>query len=540
MEFLQDLYEWEGDTDTHTHAHTHTHSGTGGSDDDVEVEDDGVRSRGVETAVDNATILTGDYSTVNTDAVGECECESESDAALVPVVLCQCVRTLRCLLMGDTCFLYNRGLSEEAVVHYNLWMSEVLGLWAEAMTTERSMPLHNKSAILAGHVSYYSALVADMLLCCKCALHIMTVDSGVSTLLHGLGEPYATAVTTLASSSARLALTTLREVSNHLCNDRRVCKGDLKCMDALYNEAQCTLSFLAACLSCGHISSTLLELLTVAKHMCIDVQKHLGVQSCWLQTLLAGILYINLSSADTETDEEYATRMKQAQLDKLQGRTQHTHTSGDEGEVESDTSLRQRLCSLLASCLPHVLKVMEEFITVSSLQHTALLTVRLLLRLPYMNKKELEMFLEGDQATLLHSEDEARQERLIKLKEEHNLHDVEDDDISVEDFLVWKEKNLDEDDAFLDDWKGRVGVPIASLLCTIGEQNLQSLEVVEQWLLLIRHLSVTSSLALMSLAEAGVDHAIEKVLSIQNDDLYTVALARLCLAELEKLDQEAI
>jgi hypothetical protein len=42
----------------------------------------------------------------------------------------------------------------------------------------------------------------------------------------------------------------------------------------------------------------------------------------------------------------------------------------------------------------------------------------------------------------------------------------------------------------------------------------------------------------MSLAEAGVDHAIEKVLSIQNDDLYTVALARLCLAELEKLDQE--
>jgi hypothetical protein len=36
------------------------------------------------------------------------------------------------------------------------------------------------------------------------------------------------------------------------------------------------------------------------------------------------------------------------------------------------------------------------------------------------------------------------------------------------------------------------------------------------------------------------EYAIEKVLSIQNDDLYTVALARLCLAELEKLDQDAI
>lgn len=186
---------------------------------------------------------------------------------------------------------------------------------------------------------------------------------------------------------------------------------------------------------------------------------------------------------------------------------------------------------------------MEIFLTVSSLQHTGLMIVRLLLRLPYMNKKELELFLEGDQSNQLRNDEDIRAERMMKLKEEHNLNiddDFEDDDISVEDFFVWKEKNLDEDDTFINDWKGEVCLPIATLLYRVGEHSIQSLEVIEQWLLLVRHLCLSSSLAIMSLADASLEDAIEKVLSIQNDDLYTVALGRICLAELDKLEADTL
>lgn len=87
-----------------------------------------------------------------------------------------------------------------------------------------------------------------------------------------------------------------------------------------------------------------------------------------------------------------------------------------------------------------------------------------------------------------------RAERLLKLKEEHNLEGtvlyvvcakhvhlvkkssltwcgqgVDDDDISVEDFFVWKEKHLDEDDAFLSDWRDGRGVSIGRLLYEEGE-----------------------------------------------------------------------
>lgn len=191
-------------------------------------------------------------------------------------------------------------------------------------------------------------------------------------------------------------------------------------------------------------------------------------------------------------------------------------------------------------CNALILQVMEIFLDTSSLQHTGLMIVRLLLRLPYMNKKQLELFLEGDQENQMKSDEDFRAERMMKLKEEHNVGDeFDDDDISVEDFFVWKENHLDEDDTFISDWKGEVCLPIATLLYRVGEHNIQSLEVIEQWLLLVRHLCLSSSLALMSLVEASLEVTIEKVLSIQNDDLYTVALGRICLAELDKLQADA-
>ena len=463
--------------------------------------------------------------------------EVNFDAPLLPIVLCQCIHTLRCVLMCDAGFIQCRKLSADNVAKYNMLMANILGKWMLEMTAERRQPFLNvskKAAMLTGHVSYFSPLVADTLICAKCALQVIVHDSGVPNLVDGIGSTYSSSVECLIQSCEPLALCSLNEVSNHLTNERRVCKGDLKCMESLYSEAQCALSFIAACFSAGWVSASMLELLAAAKQLGSDVRKNLSIQSPWLQVILAGVLFINMSTTEVETDEEYATRIKQAQIDKLQGKEEMA-LDGSEGRKV----LRQKLCAFLASCILDVLKAMEVFLTTPTLLHTGLLTVRLLLRLPYMNKKEIVTFLEGEQANEMRSAADIRAERMLKLQEEHNLANVDDDDISIEDFYVWKEKNLDDDDTFIDDWKGEASLPISRLLFLVGEKNIQSLEVIEQWLLLIRHLCLSSPMALMSLAEANMESAIEKVLTIQNDDLYTVALGRICLNELAKLEPDS-
>lgn len=126
-------------------------------------------------------------------------------------------------------------------------------------------------------------------------------------------------------------------------------------MESLYSEAQSGLSFLGAAFAVGWISPPLLELMAVAKKLCSDVPKNLGLQSSWLQTILAGILFINMSTADMESEEEYEARRKQEQIDKMQGKVKTE--SSDEGAG----ALKQRLCVLFSSCILDVLKVIMTF-----------------------------------------------------------------------------------------------------------------------------------------------------------------------------------
>ena len=123
-------------------------------------------------------------------------------------------------------------------------------------------------------------------------------------------------------------------------------------MESLYGEAQSGLAFLAATFAVGWISPSLLELLSIAKQLCSDVPKHLGLQSSWLQTILAGVLFVNMSAANMETEEEYDARRKQAQIDRMQGKLPKKASS-----EEGAGALKQRLCALFSSCILHVLKV---------------------------------------------------------------------------------------------------------------------------------------------------------------------------------------
>lgn len=501
VEILQELYDWRDDRLANNNDNDN------------------------DTAVEDATLLTTDDLTTAETV------HNESDVSLLPLILCQCMHTLRCILMMDCGFLRNRGLDSSEAQRYSIWLAEVLSKWMDEMNEERSQPLCGDDSILTGHVSYFSSLVADTLFCTKCLLQIMGSDSGAENLYNGIGRPYAPPIKLLIRSAERLAHTTLMEVSNHLMNERRVCKGDLMCMESLYFELHSCLSFITACFTVGWTSDDQLEMLAIAKVTCGAIRRNLSIQSSWMQAILCGVLFINMSTEKVESDEEYTARIKQAQIDKLQGRSSFERSETKVG-IEN---LKPRLCEFLSQCVRDVLKIMEIFVSTTSIVHTGLLFVRLVLRLPYMNKKELETFIEGErnaQTTI----EELRAERMMKLKEEHNTDDLDDDDISVEDFYMWKEKNLDEDDAFLNNWKDGASKPISDLLYAIGNSNIQSLEVVEQWLLLVRHLCISSGLARVSLVEACVEDAIAKIITIQNTELYTIALCRICLNELKKAD----
>ena len=210
VEILDELYHWEEQEEV----------------EEEEEESDCGRSRGMDTAVDQARILQDVDSTIHshsrshshrdtdtflspgqseisdsshTDTARNTDTDKNRDSPLLPTILCQCMHTLRCVLMLDVGFLKNRHLPAEAVVKYNLLLTEVLAKWSVEMTAERSQsthhapsqPLHasdphrqpqRKAILLRGHVSYYSTLMADTLMCTKCALQLMAHDSGTRSL----------------------------------------------------------------------------------------------------------------------------------------------------------------------------------------------------------------------------------------------------------------------------------------------------------------------------------------------------------------------
>lgn len=114
-----------------------------------------------------------------------------------------------------------------------------------------------------------------------------------------------------------------------------------------------------------------------------------------------------------------------------------------------------------------------------------------------------------------------------------------------------KEK-ADQDDVALptlDDWRAEQAgtaefqaiscehqygfVHLCGVMVLCIEHNLQCSEVVEQWLLLVRHVCVATKVGRRSLvSENGYDW-VKKVLSLQTSNVYLIALGEICLEALD-------
>jgi hypothetical protein len=166
-----------------------------------------------------------------------------------------------------------------------------------------------------------------------------------------------------------------------------------------------------------------------------------------------------------------------------------------------------------------------------------------------------EVFLEGNQAAERGNEEEVTKKKKKKqsqsLAEDEStpsggasmLHgDKDDDEVSVEDLEDWKERHRDEDDRLLDgeedlgvDGRKEGGaeemavLTLSYVLYRSGELNMQTGEVMEQWLLLIHHLAQESALGRQMLVNAYVDNVISKVANMQTTNVYLTALCEMCI-----------
>jgi pyruvate-formate lyase-activating enzyme len=144
----------------------------------------------------------------------------------------------------------------------------------------------------------------------------------------------------------------------------------------------------------------------------------------------------------------------------------------------------------------------------------------MLLRAPYFAQQEIETLMEKD--TL---------EEFIVDGVKIEIKDKDDDDAdSVTSVSDWKKDHAKEE-AFqiLEAINKTEQVYLSELLVICIENNLQSLEVVEQWLLLIRHLLVTSKLAYQALQAEGIMEWLKRIITLQSSNTYIIALTEICL-----------
>mmetsp|Transcript_21704 Transcript_21704/g.31586 ORF Transcript_21704/g.31586 Transcript_21704/m.31586 type:complete len:751 (+) Transcript_21704:108-2360(+) len=507
---------------------------------------------------------------------------SSAECLYIPLVLTQCVRTLRAVLMSD-CeggFIAHRNQNPEETREYNSRLTNSLVQWMDRLAGERKCPSvlprdiaspSPNEVFSGGHATHANSLVTDLLVCGKCAVHLLLIESDVSTICHGLGEPYHTDADRLISSGSALSLIVLTELSGIVNPLRRVSQGDVRAAENVYSEASACLNFTAVCFTTGMISLSLLRCLEIGQQVTHDCKYSMAVQSAWLQAILSSILCLSLGPTEA-ADDDIVGQINAAKMALMKAKINDQPM--DEAHATMHIPLKGQFFLYLGTSIHGVLEALSLHINGASIQHMGFLITRLLLRSPFMTNKDIESFLEGVQEQELTEDEvkmrraerrrkraEKRQAEKLKAKlrgaenenegeeegfpavaEVHEEEEEDDDGISVTSIDDWKECNRDADDKLIDESKEDIDgkqLSLSEVLVLSGEQNMQSPEVMEQWLLLIHHLATRSAMSKQSLINFYVDRIVHKVLAIQISDTYVIALCEICLSLLKADEEES-
>jgi len=225
----------------------------------------------------------------------------------------------------------------------------------------------------------------------------------------------------------------------------------------------------------------------------------------------------------------------------------------------------KELKGILSSCLGDVQMVLVCHRQSLTVQHAALLLMRLLFREPFMRQAEIERFVTaGTGATVEDdSEDDDEDDAGGGGQEEEMDKEMQDDDVmtlSSRETIALKMKKLYKGGkgeskpkhkkhrkpaAILSEWhrlaseeeveKARYAIPpklnFFEVLKFSGEAHVQSPEVMEQFLLLVYQLASSSHISKVTMVDFEVDTTVRHYLDLANNT-YLVALTELCVENL--------
>jgi hypothetical protein len=505
----------------------------------------------------------------------------------LPHLLVQCMRTLRVVLMMDEGFLKHLNTNSSDIFKQDERLCNIFSRWVEIISSIRAggADLYSRSSLreLIQHVSPSTTLIADLFVCCKCSLQIILAHSrgkSVKRIDTHAGDSTPTGYQALSDHLIRsvspCGLLILEQCLPYGQAPRRASIGDTRMIESLQAEISAYLSFVAAAFSAGSLQPGQLKSLQLALTLSISFRHCMFFQSAWFHAVLSAILCLNLTlQSNVESEKDIAAKIVAAKMAEMKVRIS---SGGDSSQPPSTLPLKDQLYVFLGSCIQEIVRSLGCHLFCPSIQQTGLLIVRLLLRSPYMSKRDIDIFLEGDQNANRELKEEAKAIKLArKLKSTSeqggraifsgvvigdspdSVPDAppvttdNDDDVSIDSITDWKEDNFDNDDQLIAGNEDQfMGVPhtlskedgltqemtLCELLVHSGENNMQSDEVIEQWLLLIYQLGVGSPLSTQSLVNAYVDGSVQKVLSIQTNNVYLIALCELCLHLIRTHDSE--
>jgi len=147
--------------------------------------------------------------------------------------------------------------------------------------------------------------------------------------------------------------------------------------------------------------------------------------------------------------------------------------------------------------------------------HPGLLISRLILNDPYMTKKKVNEFLSTDD-DLVDSDD-----------------DMDEEDPELKEFCAWQnEFTKIEIEKF--DLAEPKDMSFPELLIYISQNQIQNMEILEQFLCLCYQIVTSSHLAKVALIEVNMTDSIKRILDLQSDNVYIIAFCQLILEAIDK------
>jgi hypothetical protein len=444
---------------------------------------------------------------------------------MISILLTQCFRTMRVILTNDCPYRKNRSYPPTEYLKYNTEICDIFIRWIDIITWNRQHPhptattttaissssssTYSSLLLAKGYAHFSNHLICDLFICSKCVLHLLLSDSCVTTLKHGLysksfGYSYQVLVDKLIRSLIPLSQILLTNLSSFSDITRRVSIGDIRLMESIQAEYVACLTCVSVIFTMGSLNHSLLQLLHSAQKIALDFRASMSVQTVWFQTLLSAILCLNMicgeGGSGTSNDVNLVTnRITEAKLLDLRNKISSKRDKGSgEGGGRDETSSSSALNSLpltdqyyifFGSTIQSLVKLLAHHISSPSIQHIGLLIIRLILRCPFMSKKEIEIFLEGNPLTQQEMNDQKKlmakelkdrykstssmvqKERVVipftgeegenngaetlvdvnALLEGQSGGGEDDDEISLESISDWKEKTWSDDNVLLDD-----------------------------------------------------------------------------------------